>query len=114
MKNKRILIFITFVFGISAILPVYGSFNPTEEVRPLQVGDSVRIKDLQMVVKISSTSESFQHGTLYTVTGLPDTYPPFPESYRASELERVEAIEQFKGIDDLIGFLQQLEGILTS
>lgn len=116
MKNKRIFIFITFVFGISAILPVYGAFNSTEElkeVRPFQVGDSVRIKDLGIVVKISSTSESFQHGTLYTVSGLPDTYPPFPEDYRASELERVEAMEQFKGIQDLIRFLQQFEGMLT-
>ena len=112
MKNKRILIFITFVFGISAILPVYGAFNSTDDVRPLEVGDSVRIKDLEMVVKISSTSESFQHGTLYTVSGLPDTYPPFPEAYRASELERVEAMEQFKGIQDLIGFLQQFERML--
>ena len=34
MKNKRLLIFITFVFGISAILPVYGAFDSSDETRP--------------------------------------------------------------------------------
>lgn len=34
MKNKRLPIFITFVFGISVILPVYGPFDSSDEGRP--------------------------------------------------------------------------------
>jgi len=80
----------------------------------LEVGDTVLIKDLEMTVEITSSSKSFQHGTLCTVSGLPDTYPPYPDAYRADELERVEAIEQFQGIHDLMKFLRQLEGILMN
>ena len=99
------------MFGISAILPVYGAFDSSDETRPLEVGDSVMIKDVNIIVKISSISES-SSGTQYIVSGLPDVYPPWPDTYLADKLERVGALEQFQGIHDLVTFFQQLGAML--
>ena len=73
----------------------------------MEVGDTVLIKDFNIIVKISSISES-SSGTQYVVSELPDAYPPWPNMYPADKLEKVGALEQFQGIHDLVTFFQQL------
>ena len=112
MKKRLALIFGLLFLGVG-IIPVYAALNSLtmNENSSLEVGYSVLIKGLDMVVEMFSITES-SRGTTYIVSGVPDTYPPFPDVYRADELVRIEAFERFRGLHDLMGFIRQLEGIL--
>lgn len=114
MRENWFKVSFAMILLTSVVVPVSAILNPpNDEADPLDVGDEVEILSVYHQGQIHTISKVIHDSSGLTYYTLEGNFDYDQGTYKASDVNRADPLDQFAGIRDLLTLVASIFDILT-